>query len=147
MVRDGEIEPEQADDGADQALRLAQRQAEHGPERECGQDRQSRVGPLPAPGRPWLSRPRRDRLLRHPDRQASALAQARVIRRPAAEQRSQRVRDLELLLGDVMATVGVQREEQDGIQGQTGTNLLPRPGLERHKANPCNNVTCVGKRP
>ncbi len=30
MVRNGEIKPEQADDGADQALGLAQRQAEHG---------------------------------------------------------------------------------------------------------------------
>ncbi len=40
-----------------------------------------------------------------------------------------------------MAAVGVQLEGQDGIQGQTGTNLLPRPGLERHQANPCNNVT------
>ena len=31
-------------------------------------------------------------------------------------------------------------ERQDGLRKQTGTNLLPRPGLERHQANPCNNI-------
>lgn len=31
-----------------------------------------------------------------------------------------------------------QLEGQDGIQGQTGTNLLPRPGLRRHQADSCN---------
>ncbi len=39
-----------------------------------------------------------------------------------------------------MAAVGVQLEGQDGIQGQIGTNLLPRPGLEHHQADPCNNA-------
>jgi len=89
------------------------------------------------PGRPWFSRPRRDRLLGHPDRQAAALAQAGVIRRP--------VRDVERLLGNVVASVGVQLEGQDGIQGQTGTNLLPRPGLGRHQADPCNNAAGAAK--
>jgi len=64
---------------------------------------------------------------------------------PAAEQRSQRVRDLERLLGDVVATVGVQLEGQDGIQGQTGTNLLHRPSLRRHQADPCNNAAMEPK--
>jgi len=38
VVRHAQLQPEQADDGADQALGLAQRQAEHGPEREGCQD-------------------------------------------------------------------------------------------------------------
>jgi len=135
VVRDGQIEPEQAYDGADQALCLAQSQPEHCPERQPCQDGQRRVVPLSTPGRPWFSRPRRDRLLGHPNRQAAALAQAGVIRRP--------VRDLERLLGDVVASVGVQLEGQDGIQGQTGTTLLPRPGLGRHQADPCNNASAA----
>jgi len=50
MVRHRQSEPEQADDGADQALRLAQGQMEHGPERECGQDCQRRIPGPPNPG-------------------------------------------------------------------------------------------------
>ena len=37
VVRHGQNEPEQADNGADQAFGLAQGQMEHRPERECGQ--------------------------------------------------------------------------------------------------------------
>ena len=44
VVRHGEIEPEQAHEGADQALSLAQRQPEHGPERQGCSDRQSLYG-------------------------------------------------------------------------------------------------------
>ncbi len=40
VVWHGQSEPEQADDGADQAFGLAQGQAEHGPERQRAQDRQ-----------------------------------------------------------------------------------------------------------
>jgi hypothetical protein len=40
VIGDGEIEPEQAHDGTDQAFGLAQRQTEHGPERQRCQDRQ-----------------------------------------------------------------------------------------------------------
>ncbi len=43
VVGDGEVEPEQAYDGADQALRLTQGQPEHGLERQCRQDCQGRV--------------------------------------------------------------------------------------------------------
>ena len=39
-----------------------------------------------------------------------------------------------------MATLGVQLKGQDGIQGQTGTNLLPQPELGRHQPDPCNNA-------
>ncbi len=51
VVRHGQIEPEQADDGADQALCLAPGQAKHGPDRECRQDRQGRIPGLPARAR------------------------------------------------------------------------------------------------
>src|SRR3954469_8041618 len=43
MVGNGEIETKQADNGADQAFGLAQRQAEHGLERQSRRDRQIRV--------------------------------------------------------------------------------------------------------
>ena len=75
VVRDGEIEPEQAYDGAaNQALCLTQNQPEHRSQGQRSQDGQSRVGPLPAPARPWFSRSRRDHRLGHPHREASALA-------------------------------------------------------------------------
>ena len=38
VVRHIKLQPEQADDGADQAFGLPQRQAKHGPERECCED-------------------------------------------------------------------------------------------------------------
>ena len=76
VVGHGQVEPEQAEDRADQALGLAQGQAEHGPQRQRGQDRQGRVPGLPAPGRARLRPPGRDRLVREPDRQAPALRRA-----------------------------------------------------------------------
>ena len=60
MVRDGEIETEQADDGADQPFGLAQSQAEHGPQRQRRRDRQGRIVRLTA--RAWcVVRPARPR--------------------------------------------------------------------------------------
>ena len=55
---------------ADQPLRLAQRQAEHGLERQSGQDRQGRIPALAAAGRAWLGLPGHDRIVRKPDRSA-----------------------------------------------------------------------------
>ena len=82
MVGDGEVQPEQADDGADEALGLPERQAEDGAQGQRRQDRQGRVGELPAPGRPWLGLPRLDGFIGEPDRQAPALAQAGVVLTP-----------------------------------------------------------------
>jgi hypothetical protein len=48
VIRYGEIKAEHAEDRADQSLGLAQRQAEPGPQRQRGQDRQRRVVRLPA---------------------------------------------------------------------------------------------------
>jgi transposase len=75
VVRDGQSEPEQVDDGADQPLGLSQRQTEHGPERQCRQDRQRRIPALPAAGRAWLGLPGRNRLVRKPHGEATSLAQ------------------------------------------------------------------------
>ena len=73
MVRHGKIEPEQVEDRADQPFGLAQGQAEHGPQRQRGGDRQGRVPGLPAPGRAGRRAPGRDRLIGEPDGQAPAL--------------------------------------------------------------------------
>src|SRR3954453_23071428 len=67
MVGDGQLEPEQAEDGADQPLGLAQAEAEHGPQRQRGQARRGRVPGLPPPGRAGPPPPGRDRLVREPD--------------------------------------------------------------------------------
>jgi hypothetical protein len=73
VVGHGKLEAKQVEDGADQALGLAQRQAEQDPKRQRRQDRQGRVPGLPAPGRARRRAPGRDRLIREPDRQATAL--------------------------------------------------------------------------
>jgi hypothetical protein len=66
VVRDGQDEPEQADDRTDQPLGLSQRQPEDGPERERRQHRQQRIPALSAGGRAWLGLPGCDRLVREP---------------------------------------------------------------------------------
>src|SRR5215212_9471237 len=109
VVRHGEVEPEQADDGADQPFGLPVRQPEHGLERQRRQDRQVGILGLPAPARAPLGLPRLDRLVRKPDRHAAAPAQALVVLAP--------VRDLALLLRDVVASVLVQLEGQGGHPG------------------------------
>src|SRR3982750_1146502 len=68
--------------------------------------------PLPAPARAPLGLPRLARLVRKPDRQAAAPAQALVVLAP--------VRDLALLLRDVVASVLVQLEGQGGHPGSDG---------------------------
>src|SRR4051794_8672739 len=82
MVWHREIEVEQLQDGADQPLGLAQRQAEHRPQGQRRRDRQIRVGGLPAPGGARRGHPGRDRLRREPDRQAAAGAQTGVVLGP-----------------------------------------------------------------
>ena len=128
MVRHAQRQPEQADDGADQPLGLAVGQAEHGPERECRQDGERRVPGLPAPGRAWFSRPRFDRLVGEPDRQAAALPQAGVIRRP--------VRDLVRLSRDVTAAVLVQLEGQGGHPGSAREHSPTTPGAPSPTSRP-----------
>src|SRR5215204_4243256 len=74
VVRRGEIEPEQSDDGADQALGLAQRQPKHGPEGQGCEDGELRIPGLSTAGRARLSGPGCNGLVGEPDRQAPTLA-------------------------------------------------------------------------
>src|SRR5215218_4743326 len=109
MIGDGEVQPEQADDGADQPFGLPERQAEDGSQGQRRQDRQGRVVGLPAPGRTWLGLPRLDGFIGEPDCQAPALAEAGVVLTP--------VRYLALLPGNMLATVMVQLEGHAGHPG------------------------------
>src|SRR3954451_10419534 len=109
MIGDGEVQPEQADDGADQPFGLPERQAEEGSQGQRRQDRQGRVVGLPAPGRTWLGLPRLDGFIGKPDCQAPALAEAGVVLTP--------LRYLALLPGNMLATVLVQLEGHAGHPG------------------------------
>ena len=73
VVRHAQREAKQADDGADQAFGLPERQAEHSAHGQRRQDGELRIPGLPAPGRPGFGRPRVDRLLGEPHRQAATL--------------------------------------------------------------------------
>src|SRR5215218_11177646 len=123
MVRNREIETEQADDGADQPFGLAQSQTEHSFEGQGRRDRQIRVVWLAARRGAGLRLPGRNRRLREPDRQAPALAQGGIILGP--------VRDLVLLLGNVVAAVLVQLKRQGRIrrsgEGRTSYATQPPP--------------------
>src|ERR1700747_181875 len=107
MVRDSEIETEQADDGADQPFGLPQSQAEHGAQGQRRRDRQGRIVGLTAPRSPWFGAPGRDRLVAEPDRQTATLAQPSIIFRP--------VRYPIPLPGDVMTTIGIDLDRHGRI--------------------------------
>src|SRR2546430_17028786 len=111
MVRDGEIETEQADKGADQPFGLPQSQADHDAQRQRRRDRQGRIMWLTAPRGPWFGAPSRDRLFAEPDRQTATLAQASIIFRP--------VRYPILLPGDVMTAIGIDLERHGGHPKRT----------------------------
>src|SRR5882724_9450257 len=111
MVRDGEIETEQADDRADQPFGLPQSQAEHDAQRQRRRDRQGRIGWLTAPRGPWFGTPGRDRLVAEPHRQTTTLAQGSIIFRP--------VRYPILLLGDVVTAIGIDLERHGGYPKRT----------------------------
>src|SRR5216110_2822833 len=119
MVRDSEIDTEQADDGADQPFGLPQSQAEHGAQRQRRRDRQGRVVGLTAPRGPWFCAPGRDRLFGEPHRQAATLAQGSIIFRP--------VRYPILLLRNVVTAIGIGLEWHGGhLRGVVdGGSTLP----------------------
>src|SRR5215210_4783087 len=73
VVRHTQAEAEQADDGANQAFGLPERQTEHGAHGQSRQDGELRIPGLPAPGRAGFGRPRFDRLLGEPHRQTPTL--------------------------------------------------------------------------
>src|SRR4029077_12302912 len=116
--RDGEIETEQADDGADQPFGLPQSQAEHDAQRQRRRDRQGRIVWLTAPRGPWFGAPGRDRLFAEPDRQ-TAMAQASIIFRP--------VRSPILRPGDVMTAIGIdlERHGRTSQEGYGWGSVLP----------------------
>ena len=74
VVQHAQVQPEQADDGTDQALRLAQRQAKHGLEREGCQDGERRAAGLSARRGARRCPPGLDGFVREPHREASPLA-------------------------------------------------------------------------
>src|SRR5438552_5398802 len=119
MVRDREIETEQADDGADQPFGLPQSQAEHDAQRQRRRDREGRIVWLTAPRGPWFGAPGSDRLFAEPDRQTATLAQASIIFRP--------VRYPILLPGDVMTAIGIDLERHGRISQEDygGGSVLP----------------------
>ena len=131
MVGHSEIEAEQADDGPEQPLSLAQSQTIDGAQRQRRGDRQVGVVRLPTSRGPWLSTPARDRRGGEPHHQAAALAQRLIVFSP--------IRHLMPLLRDVVTTIGIGLEWHGGILGlgwskahQYGAappNLRPTQGL------------------
>ena len=81
VVRHRQSEAKQSDDGADQPFGLAQRQAEHRPQRQCRGNGQGRVARLPAPGVPWLGLSGRDGRVGEPDGQTATPAQGGIVGR------------------------------------------------------------------
>ena len=104
MIRHRQKEPEQADNGADQALGLAQCQAENRAQGERCQDREGRAAGLPAWSGARLCPPVVNRLIREPNREAPALAQSCVV--------GGRVGDPVFLSREVVTAVLVQLERQ-----------------------------------
>jgi len=82
VIRHGEIETEQAQNGADRAFGLTQRHTKHRAQGQRRQDRQGRVVWLPTPCDAGLSPPSRNRLIGEPHCQAAALAQGSIVVRP-----------------------------------------------------------------
>src|SRR3954468_2398923 len=124
VVRDRQIEAEQADDGADQPFGLPVRQTEHSAERQSRQDGELGIPGLATPGGARLSPPGCDCLVGEPDRQAPALAQAGVIGRP--------VRDLAPLSRNVVAGGLVQLEGQGG-HPRSEEGRRPTPPRPQHQ--------------
>src|SRR4051794_25228125 len=145
MIGDGEVQSEQADDGADQPFGLPERQAEDGSQGQRRQDRQGREVGLPAPGRTWLGLPRLDGFIGEPDRQAPALAQAGVVLTP--------VRYLALLPGNMLATVLVQLDGHAGHPGAgersycySGSTCSATGRIRATTPRTAQRITSAGKR-
>src|SRR4051812_40115242 len=85
MVRDAELDPEQPEHAADEALGLAQGKVEDQPQRQHQLDRQVRVAGLAAWGRPRRCLPAGDRRLVQPERQVAPTAKAGIVRGPVAD--------------------------------------------------------------
>ena len=110
MVRDGEIETKQMDDGADQPFGLPQGQPEHRPQGQRRRDRQGRIARLAARCGARLGPPGRDRLFAEPHRQTATPPQGSIIFRPVGYPI--------LLLGDVVTAIGIGLEWHGGHPGR-----------------------------
>ncbi len=102
-------------------LGLAQRQAEHGPQRQGCSDRQGRIRGLPAPASAWLGLPGLGRLRRESHGKTAAGAKAGVVRGPVGHPAP--------LLRNVMAPSGVQLERHEGwsCRAKEPCPVLTRP--------------------
>jgi hypothetical protein len=85
VIGNRQVEPEQVQDGADEALRLAQGQMDHGAQGQRRRDRQGGRVWLPAGRGAGFGPPRRDCLRGEPHSQAAALAQGGLLRRPVRQ--------------------------------------------------------------
>ena len=133
MVRHAQREPKQVDDGADQALGLAQRQAEHRAQGEGCQDGERRVAGLPAWGGAGRCPPGFDCFVREPYGEAAALAQGCVI--------GSRVGDPVFLPRDMVSAVLVQLERRWASRVRSGASFLRQPTRLHHKPPPCNMLS------
>ena len=135
VVRYCEIKAEQSDERADQPLGLTQCQTEYRLQCQRRRDCQALVAELVASHCPWFGLPGRDRLLRKPNRQAAALAQAGIILAP--------VRDLVPLSGDVVTVVGMQLETHDVGSDREGITGLPCLEFNDHQADATSRAAAV----
>ena len=101
MVRNGEIETKQMDDGADQPFGLPQGQLEHRPQGQRRRNRQGRIARLTARCRVRLGPPGRDYLFAEPHRQTTT-PHGSIIFRPVGYPI--------LLLGNVVTAIGIGLE-------------------------------------
>jgi hypothetical protein len=79
------VKPEQSNDGADQTFGLPQRQAKHQAHRQGRADRKGRVSRLTSRRGSRPRPPRRYRLIRKPNGQATPPPQGSVIHRPVRD--------------------------------------------------------------
>src|SRR6516165_3894280 len=112
-------ESEEPDDRTDQPFRLAQGEPKHGSQRQRRQDRQRRIASLSASRRPGCGFPTVNCRVTEPNRQARALSETRVIRRPVGH--------LALLLRNVVTTRGIGFERHRETRIRTGACLLSQP--------------------
>ncbi len=118
VIGHGEVEPEKADDGGDEAFRLAQRQAEHRPQGQRRRDGQVGVAGLTTTASAGLCAPRIDRLCREPHGKAAAGAQTSLVGGP--------VRHPVPLLWDAVPAVGIGLVRHGGrLISHRGLALTP----------------------
>lgn len=135
VIGNGEIEPEQPQHAADEALGLAQGQMEDEPQHQHELDRQIRIAPLPArrgsPGR----LPSGDRGIVQPQREVATTLQPTLVGRP--------VLDAVPSPRNAVATSAVGLERQ-GFSSRVGgaASRRPSPPLSQPR---CTNACCRPK--